>query len=363
LHASDLVAVRGTVMHVAQTGNGWQVLLRENAATIELEVAAPAPPLTPGSEISVVGISSIELSSHRGMEEQPNFVRLRVRSGPDVTILRQPPWWTPQRLGTLLAALALVIAITVIWILILRQQVRRQTEALKANIKLEAVRQERQRIAREFHDMLAQDLTGLRLRLDAIGAHALEHSVAPLLTASRSLVTRIQIETKNLVSDLRDPDQPVSDLRQVLIDLAEQCTSDRTRVRAEVAATPPSFPAATTHHLKMIAQEVVTNALRHANASEVVLRLQQRDEHWLLSVADDGGGFDVDACAHGTGCHFGCMGIRERCLKIDAGVSWISAPGEGTVVEVVVPRSPRPPSAATSTSHLSPCHPPTPSLS
>jgi signal transduction histidine kinase len=211
---------------------------------------------------------------------------------------------------------------------------RRQVSALRLRIRHEAALEERQRIAREFHDTLEQELAGLSLRMDAAVTRPMEDKARVLLETSRSLVSRIQAEARNLVADLRDDPVTQVDLASALRDLAERQPPNAPVIRLEVDSAMPVLSSPVVHHLRMIAQEAVTNALKHAQASSIVLRLR-RDEGGLeLSVIDDGAGFDPDGNTSGKPGHFGCMGIRERCRKIGAQVDWRSSPGQGTTLVV-----------------------------
>ena len=87
----------------------------------------------------------------------------------------------------------------------------------------------------------------------------------------------------------------------------------------------------------MIAQEAVTNALKHAGARSVRLGLDVKDDHLVMTIADDGCGFDVAAQRAAKAGHFGCIGIEERCDKLGAEARWHSAAGCGTTVEIILP--------------------------
>jgi len=87
----------------------------------------------------------------------------------------------------------------------------------------------------------------------------------------------------------------------------------------------------------MIAKEAVTNALKHANASQITLHLSSIPTLITLRIIDNGRGFDPSAETHGKPGHFGCIGIRERCRKIHAEAEWQSQPGQGTSVIVTLP--------------------------
>jgi signal transduction histidine kinase len=91
----------------------------------------------------------------------------------------------------------------------------------------------------------------------------------------------------------------------------------------------------------MMAQEAVTNALKHAQASEITIGLRVEDARLRLSIQDNGRGLNA-AATQGTPGHFGCMGMRERCLRIHAEVAWQSQPGQGTTVTVTLPLNLKP---------------------
>jgi signal transduction histidine kinase len=225
-----------------------------------------------------------------------------------------------------------------LWIAVLRRQVRRQTAALRRRIESEAALEERHRIAREFHDSLEQDLTGLALRLDAVATRTFDEKGRQIIDVSRGLLSRIQAETRNFVSDLRDAAENDGDLASALEAAATRLDSaDGVEVRVEFAGPPPPLPVATVHQLRMIARESVTNALKHARAGRVTIDVAVVGATLRLRVTDDGRGFDATLETRGKSGHFGCVGIRERARKVGAQVTWRSGPGQGTTVEVTLP--------------------------
>jgi signal transduction histidine kinase len=226
-----------------------------------------------------------------------------------------------------------------LWITLLRRQVASQTGALRHRIGIEAALEERQRIAREFHDTLEQDLAGLSLRLDAAAARGTDEKLRGFIEGSRNLVSRIQIETRNLVSDLRQEPGEEADLIGAL---GELVTAEGSEPGPEIAMVSPvggipALPSRTVHHLRMIAQESVTNVIKHAGAAKVVISVGHDDDELVMRITDDGRGFAVEGNTSGRSGHFGCMGMRERCRKIGAAIAWESAPGQGTVVIVTLP--------------------------
>ncbi len=87
----------------------------------------------------------------------------------------------------------------------------------------------------------------------------------------------------------------------------------------------------------MIAQEAVTNTLKHAQATEIILHLSSTPTLLTLRISDNGQGIATTAETNGKPGHFGCMGIRERARKIGAEAKWESERGEGTSVSIALP--------------------------
>jgi len=167
----------------------------------------------------VTGFCQVEAAEERGFLARPTMVRLLLRSDADLRVLQAPAWWTPRRLITLVGVLLGVLVAGLVWISLLHRQVARQASTLRTQIAKEAVLEERQRIAREFHDTLEQELAGLSIRLGALGSRSLDDKATNLLQTSLQLVSRIQIEARNLVADLRSDDLQASDLRLALEEL------------------------------------------------------------------------------------------------------------------------------------------------
>jgi signal transduction histidine kinase len=100
-----------------------------------------------------------------------------------------------------------------------------------------------------------------------------------------------------------------------------------------------ALPEETEQHLLRIAQEAVTNAVKHARASQVRIHLAVAGRKLSLSVADNGRGFEQDEAFSEVGGHFGLLGMRERAERLGGELQLHSEPGQGTEVEVTVPLS------------------------
>ena len=335
----DLVRLDARLANTFRTDAGVTMVLQDGAGTLQARGADELAELEPGSRVRVTGICVVEgQEGSRGFTARPTAVSLRIRSAADVTVLEAPSWWTVRRLGMVLAALSGVMALAILWIAALRRQVARQTSALRQKIETEAALEERHRIAREFHDTLEQELAGVTLRLDALATRPIDDKGRQLVTGSRNLVSRIQTETRNLISDLRDTTEASGDLRTALANVASrQAAENGVAVDLECPPQLPLLPPATVHDLRMLAREAVTNAINHGRATRIRIGVERGERDLRMQVADNGAGFDPELALQAKHGHFGCAGMRERARKIGAAVAWRSAPREGAIVEVILP--------------------------
>lgn len=340
---SDLVTLTARVasQNRATGGTEWQ-LVDDDGETLLARLEGAYPEDHPqGTLVSVTGICQVESSIERGFRAVPASARLFLPSPAAIRVRQAPPWWTPARLLSLVGLLGLVVLGSTVWITLLRRRVARQAESLRSRIAKAAALEERQRIAREFHDTLEQELAGLSIRLGALGSRPLEPKASHLLSNSLHLVSRIQTEARNLVADLRSPegDSPTS-LHLALQDLAaRQSPEGGPRLHWQLATDLPALPGPVVHHLRMITQEALTNALKHAHATNIRITATRESGQLHLTIQDDGQGFSAEAPTAAAG-HFGQIGIQERARKIHAQVRWDSTPGQGTTVHLTLPLSP-----------------------
>jgi len=334
----QLVSIEAILTDSYRTPEGVVLVLQDGERSLQAQVFSMSSPVASGSHLRVTGICRVESTRDAQYSARPESVILRLRSGRDVQVLRASDWWTPQRQATGFVILLITVLFGGLWIMSLKRQVIQQTEALRGRIENEAALEERQRIAREFHDTLEQELAGLSLRLDAAAARKGDEKIAEFIKGSRNLVTRIQTETRNLVSDLREAPGQTGDLAAALRELAALHPEDVSpTVEVESKAPIPELPSHEVHHLKRIAQEAITNAIKHAAAKIITLRTDLADNVLVLCVSDNGTGFDVAKETRGKPGHFGCMGIRERCQKLGATVEWQSENSKGSTVTVRMP--------------------------
>jgi signal transduction histidine kinase len=366
-HDGNLLRVGGVIHEASKSEGATTVELAGKTQSMQVRIPEGIDPPAIGARVQLTGICQVESAaqSTSGYTTRPGLVTLRVRFASDIVTVQSPSWWTSRRLATALGILAATVILAGLWITALRSQVRRQTQALRMRIEAEAALEERQRIAREFHDTLEQELAGVSLRLDALATRSLDDTGRSLITASRNLVSRIQTETRDLINDLRDPTETAGDLGAALAGVAARHPADSgVQVQVDCTAPLPSLPPAFVHDLRMLAREAVTNAIKHGRATEVTLRVELRASALRLQIADNGCGFDPALLDRKKRGHFGCEGIRERARKIGAAVAWHSSPSGGTTVEVTVPLAPTyaPRNAAAEASATPPPRPEAPAL-
>jgi signal transduction histidine kinase len=213
-----------------------------------------------------------------------------------------------------------------------RMRVRRMA------FEFRAVLSERNRIAREIHDNLAQDILGISVQLELVARlmPAAAESAKAHLDRARLLVRNSMTEARRYVWDLRSQELHKKDLPAALRDTTSRLTAD-TGIEAivEVTGSPQSLPVSVETNLLRIGQEAVNNAVKHARAKRIDVGLNFAARNVRLSIRDDGRGFDPnDQIADG---HFGLIGMRERAQQIGGILTIESATERGTRIAVDVP--------------------------
>jgi signal transduction histidine kinase/ligand-binding sensor domain-containing protein len=200
-----------------------------------------------------------------------------------------------------------------------------------------AVLGERTRIAREMHDTLAQGFTGVSLHLEAAvkNLDGAPERARSNLDRARVLVRMGLGEARRAVWDLRPQSLEGGDLASALSELARKMSVE-VPVRLRVTGATRSLAEAPTVALLRIAQESVTNATKHAQASEILVTLSYGSEAVALSVRDNGRGFEAGR-DFGSAGHFGLVGMRERAQRVGATLVVRTARGEGTEIVVDLP--------------------------
>jgi signal transduction histidine kinase len=192
-------------------------------------------------------------------------------------------------------------------------------------------------LARELHDGLGQTLTSAALfarSLELGAGDAPRSTVAEL----RRLVEAALSETKRIMWRLRPADVEELGLEGALQALAETFRRGHgVRVDLHLAAVDHLGPAAETAAYR-VAQEAMTNAVKHAQPAVLSVLAGRRGPTFMLVVDDDGTGFDPSASVRSRGA--GILGMRERAAALGGRLDLESGPGHGTTVRLAVPCEP-----------------------
>ena len=206
--------------------------------------------------------------------------------------------------------------------------------------RYDAVLAERNRIAREIHDTLAQGFAGVSVQLELISRlmgksteAAREH-----LNDARTLVKESLNEARRSIWELRSQSVGSEDFASRLSSLThrESRTAD-CRITFNVKGALRPVPASVENEFVRIAEEAIRNAQQHGAAKAIDISLSF-DQHFVrLSIADDGPGFNLDRHQGPRQGHFGLQGMRERAESVGGELRVESRPGEGVVVTVEAP--------------------------
>ena len=198
--------------------------------------------------------------------------------------------------------------------------------------------EERNRLAREIHDTLAQGIAGIALRLESADALA-EASADPehvrqSIQSALKLTRETLEEARRSVLDLRAAPLEGRTLSQAVEALAAASEPDDPRITTEIVGAAQPLPVRIEVGVYRIIQEALANVRRHAHAHSATIHLEITPEHLTLIVSDDGKGFSPDRRLHG---HYGLLGIRERARLLGGEAQVLSTRGRGTRIEIRIP--------------------------
>ncbi len=348
--------VRGTLeeLDTLNTG-GARLFIESEGRPVTATLVRDVPPaslskLQPGSELEIDGVVQVELTSGWPAQEYPSpaSFHLLVNNADDIKVERPAPWWTPARLWLLLAGIGMLLAGTLVWNGLLRRRVDLRSTQLasemrarrEAAVAFGATLRERERLAADIHDSLEQLLTSVALQLEAGDALRVEAPArsASHLHAARQLLSRSREEVRRSVWNLRAQAMDGRSLAQALQDVAtaagQNPASPAITVQSEGCARPVSDLIA--GNLLLLAQESLTNAIKHSRAANIALTLLFSEETLTVRIEDDGCGFDPANRPGPREGHFGLQGMRERMKRLGGSLEISDLPEGGTRIEAQV---------------------------
>jgi signal transduction histidine kinase len=275
--------------------------------------------LPPHSTVRVRGVCVVDQSFTGNVVP----FAILLRSSGDVQILAGPPWWTLRNL--FIAAMTLPVAALLAFFLYSRAD----------RWRMQAVLDERLRMAREIHDTLAQGYAAIALQLESALDRNRRPNIPDFVTRALKMAEHSRSEAHLSVASLRalHDDAPFPALLRHL--LAVQIASGIT-LGIRSSEGEHRLPIEIESNLLRIIQECVANTVRHAQATLIEVDLDYSPDFLSVRVSDNGHGFNAEAAPDAEEGHYGIAGMRERSVRIHADFE-LTSDAAGTCVSVRVP--------------------------
>jgi signal transduction histidine kinase/ligand-binding sensor domain-containing protein len=209
-----------------------------------------------------------------------------------------------------------------------------------AESEFRAVLGERNRIAREIHDTLAQGYVGISVQLEVLAELLRQHKVeaaARHLDVTRGNVREGLADARQSIWALRSQDSAETTLPVQLRRIVEAAGSHGFESQFSIYGAYRPLPPGTEREILRVAQEAIHNVKKHAGAKHLSVQLEYGPDAIALEVRDDGSGFTVGEQPESAQGHYGLTGMRERAATIGGTLEVTSAPGEGTAVRLQAP--------------------------
>jgi len=346
LFNNELVELRCELVSVGQTTDVTRLYCLASGVSFEVEVPRELglpESVLPGCELLLSGICFLECrepipSTYLGAAE---LFKIRVRDIGDLKVVKGAPWWTIEKLLVGIGVIGVVGFFAILWGIMLRKQVKLQTKIIGEQTKREAVHEERQRLARELHDSLQQNLMGISIQVDNAQAQK-DDSVKrdEVLDRVHQMISECQEETRESITRLRSSsDSRKSFLGYLEGSLRERAEAAGVELDFTATGTPMELDSFVVRHSMNICQEAFTNALKHAEPKKIAIMLAYRGDELEVTIKDDGKGFDLNETP--LSGHYGIIGMRERAEILGAEIDIQTVPGQGTEVNFVIPSSQR----------------------
>jgi signal transduction histidine kinase len=247
----------------------------------------------------------------------------------DVQLIRRPPWWSTTHI--VMVAVGLLLMGVAIQIFLNRI----------ARWRLKAVLDERERLAMEMHDTLAQSFTGIGFQLQAVRDEIRKDDTTQRqLNVALDMVRMSHQEAKRSIASLRPTSLDDTELIDALEASARRLVNGGlVNISSSAHGDKRVIPLRAFDGLFRIGQEAISNAIRHAKPTRILISLFYEKNALRLVIEDDGSGFSTDGQYQG----FGIRGIEKRVEGIGGNLQIISTPSNGTSVIVTVPLTPQKP--------------------
>ena len=336
------------VLPMDENGNST-VFIESGENLVQVFLPGDAPRWIEGSVVELTGVCELDMAR---LDKLPWFsirgFHVWLSSPGDLRVISSPPWWTAQRLGILLLAVILVLMLALIWGYLMRRQVAIKGAHLateiaareSAKLEFDTILRERRRLANDLHDTLEQNLIGLAMQLEIASRNRASDPATSEhhLHLAQQFLERSRTEAHRTVWDLRAQGEDGRDFLEILEGrVSSMVAGTGVTIALEHEGDRLPIPDLIAGNLLLLAQEAVTNALKHSSASKIDIILRQAHGLWELTIADNGRGFDTTAAPGQDEGHFGLQGMRERTKRLGVEIEMASSPEHGTTLGVRVP--------------------------
>lgn len=341
-HHGKVIRVSGSILDMSSAIPPKTIILKDGDFSLTVDTSAlsgESMRMAVGYTIEVDGICVVDISNLNSLTPSQHAASLVLvpRRQEDIRIIARPSWWTAKRLIPVIGVLTTSLLAFLIWnrILIhiisrrnrqlLKEQITRATSALRV--------EERTRLAVELHDSLSQNLTGITFQINMADklADGSQAKLKQRLSFALRTLQSCRNELRDCIHDLRSQALDQHDMNEAIrIALQPHLNDAKLNLRFNVPRARLSDN--TTHAILRIIRELATNAICHGHATKIDIAGAIDGNRLMMSVKDNGVGFDPANRLGVRECHFGLQGIAERIQQFNGTMHIDSAPGAGTKV-------------------------------
>lgn len=344
-----MFTTEGLLRDINRRQNSTQLLVGDGECNIQvdmpwaLEKALPDD-LVVGARVRVTGAlayTSIE-NLAEGKFARIENLELIPMTGDDVSVVNlapKPPFWTARRLRIVFGVAGVVFFVMFVWVFTLRKMLRRKMRELAESIReretsrieADASRRERLRLAADLHDGFQQYLAGAMFRLKAA-----RNYLPPEAVKSSEQLAKVQDALQHTQNGLRstlwamnEESEGPESLMALFAFVARRMAHWEGVVEIRSEGTERAVARNFCGSLLLIVQEAVGNAIRHGKATHVEVKIAFKKNEIVLSVVDNGAGFDVSSLDTASG-HYGLHTMERRISELGGTMKIESTPGSGT---------------------------------
>jgi signal transduction histidine kinase len=352
-----LISLQGRLLSIQKEASSNQQILEIDCgdSVTTAYIWEPIDALEPGTELELTGIASLEYSPLDATANLalPARLDMLLRSASDIKVLSRASWWTIRRTFWVLCAVGLIALFALLWAIALRRALVKQAAQLAhevrtrrdAAVEFRAAIRERTQLAANLHDTILQTITGVGFQLEACGQSdpAMPSQLRNNLNTAIKMVHYGQDTLRQIVRTLHFLPPSEGQISDSLKRLISRVSESVENIHLDVVVDDdlPSLADFVAGNLLLVVQEAVHNAIKHASPSRIDIKLNYVRQLNLirLQIADDGRGFDADACPSSSTGHFGIESMRQRVERLAGTFSLSSKPGTGTRIDIEVPLS------------------------